>query len=260
MTSHVKVGRTAIAAVMLLVAASTQAQTPCRERVLIPITANRVPGLNGSVWQTHLAITNQSARPVSVLGHGVCQFNPCPNPDDIAAESTIYPRAYMPYLSVPCDRSHDVSFQFRVQDLSRQSQTWGTSIPVVRERDLFDGRNVSVTDIPNGPEFRSMLRVYGFDPGREATVTIRIFGLDETITESGRGDKLLASQQHVVAVDPLAPNTGPAYLQVPLWMVPEALGASRIRVEIEGAPGFRLWAFISATNNVTQHVTVLVPE
>ncbi|HUF10576.1 MAG TPA: hypothetical protein VMO47_14750 [Rhodothermales bacterium] len=234
--------------------------TVCRELAMVPIIAHRVPGAYGSIWQTHLAITNHSADPVGVLGHGACQFNPCQPPDPIKAESTIFPRVYTPYLEVDCARAADVSFQLRVQDLSRELETWGVSIPVVREGDLFQGRLISILDIPNTAQFRSMLRVYGFDSGKEGQVTIKIYGLEPAVFEGGRVDELLVEILRTVQVDPLAPTHSPPQFQLPLWLVPELEGHARLRLEVTGGPELRLWAFVSATNNDTQHVTVLTPQ
>src|SRR5260370_32300719 len=42
--------------------------------------------------------------------------------------------------------------------------------------------------------------------------------------------------------------------------LPELQGVDRVRIEITPATdGLRLWAFVSVTNNETQHVTVIAP-
>jgi len=99
--------------------------------------------------------------------------------------------------------------------------------------------------------------VYGFD-GQESTVTIRIFELDENIHEEGIPDKLLVALARTLPAES-ASHLFPSRLDLPLWTIPELANSARIRLEIEGAPGHRLWSFVSASNNVTQHVTVLTP-
>jgi hypothetical protein len=232
----------------------------CTERVLIPVIADAVPGNFGSIWQTRLAVTNHSDEPVSVTGYGRCDLSPCPLPFPIAPSSTIFPSNPRWYLMVECGRMNDVAMRLRVQDLSRQSQTWGTSVPVVREGDLFDGERMNIVDVPNSAEFRSMLRVYGFD-GIDGQVSVRIYSLDPNIDEIGEGDLQLVELHETVAADSSVPmGDAPARLELPLWTVQELDQSERLRVEIEGPAGVRLFAFISATNNMTQHVTVLLPH
>jgi hypothetical protein len=231
----------------------------CYDSLMIPVIAERVPGAAGSLWQTHLAVTNHSHTPILVLGYGECMLGLCVNPPPIQPDSTIYPKQYTPYLEVECGRVRDLAIQFRVQDLSRQSETWGTTVPVVRESELFQGVRLNLIDIPNTADFRSLLRVYGFDKGVEGAVTIRFFAVDAGVHERGNGDDLLLELHRQLAVDPRAPTWGPPLLQVPLWTLPELQDHTRIRVEVEGESHLRLWAFVSATNNSTQHVTVIAP-
>jgi hypothetical protein len=241
---------------LMLLAGHAFAQ--CKERLMIPVIAHAVPGNYGSIWETRLAITNHSAEPVYVSGHGICFLNPCLPPEPIREMSTIFPGRYRQFLGVECDRVQDLTVQLRVQDLSRQSETWGTSIPVVGEDELFDRRVMSIVDVPNTAEFRSMLRVYGFD-GQQSTVSIRIYELDERISERGRPDELLVALTRTLPAES-APHAFPSRMDLPLWTIPELENSARIRLEIEGDQGHRLWSFVSASNNATQHVTVLTPR
>lgn len=263
-TGEKNIMKYSMAAVLIAGAAglAVAQETPCYEPIMVPIISHRVPGANGSLWQTQLAITNHSSAAVQVIGHGACEFNPCQPPLPMAAESTIFPRVYTPYLEVECGRTPDVKVQLRVQDLSRQLHTWGTSIPVVRESDLFENETISITDIPNTEDFRSMLRIYGFDPGVEGVARVQVFALDRERVESGgtTGDELLLEVAVAVQADPSDPRRAPAYAAVPLWPIPELSGHTLLRIEVEPDSQMRLWAFVSATNNDTQHVTVLLPQ
>jgi hypothetical protein len=119
---------------------------------------------------------------------------------------------------------------------------------------------MNIVDVPNSAEFRSMLRVYGFD-GIDGQVSVRIYSLDPNIDEIGEGDLQLVELHETVAADSSVPmGDAPARLELPLWTVQELDQSERLRVEIEGPAGVRLFAFISATNNMTQHVTVLLPH
>ncbi|MHB0969209.1 MAG: hypothetical protein ACYC7A_00035 [Thermoanaerobaculia bacterium] len=250
--------RIAILASILLLTGAGHALAQCEERLMIPVIAYGLPGNYGSIWRTRVAITNHSPQPLQVTGIGICFLNPCPMPDPIEGGSTIFPASYQHFLGVECGRAQDMTIQLRVQDVSRQSETWGTSIPVVGADDLYVGRVMHIVDVPNGDDFRSMLRVYGFD-GAEASVTIRIYELDETSDERGYPDRLIATIPGTLPRS-AAPHLWPSRLELPLWMIPEIRNVAHTRVEIEGSPTDRLWSFVSATNNATQHVTVLTPE
>src|SRR5438105_3909947 len=65
-------------------------------------------------------------------------------------------------LSSVCPLALSISLSLRVQDVSREARTWGTTVPVVRERDAFTGR-LQLLDVPVDDRFRVALRVYDFD-------------------------------------------------------------------------------------------------
>lgn len=136
----------------------------------------------------------------------------------------------------------------------------GTTVPIVLGDDAFYGEIVSITDIPNSPEFRSMLRIYGVPEGSRGEATVRIFevGAAEE-TDDALGDRLLADFQVALSPAPLDPSHTPGLAQIPLWTRPELQAVERVRVEIRGSPDLGLWAMVSATNNDTQHVTILSP-
>lgn len=240
-------------------APASMVRATCHEPVLLPVVADAAPGAMGSVWQTHLAITNLGDEEVAVVGYGECFTSPC-GPPPIQPEATIFPDVYGPYLHVPCGDVNNVSVQLRVQDLSRKLDTWGTSIPVVREADTYKGRVISIVDAPNDMNFRSTLRIYNFRRATVAPVTVRVHELDATITEYGRHDELVLELQTHLIEHPTFSRRGPGYLEIPLWLVPQLTGRDRLRIEVEGPADVPLWAFVSATNNETQHVTVLPPS
>ena len=146
-----------------------------------------------------------------------------------------------------------VTAHLRVQDVSRQSETWGTEIPVVRESDALTGAT-DLMDIPLGPEFRSLLRIYDFAPGVHA-VRMRMFRLPDEM-EPADADPLIAEWELTLGHggDPRFPG----YAQL---MLPTTVVGERVRAEIAPlAEGMRFWAFVSVTNNATQHITVITPQ
>jgi len=137
--------------------------------------------------------------------------------------------------------------QLRVQDTSRQSQTWGTEIPIVRDTDLRSV--VRLHNVPTDSRFRLTLRAYNY------------IGVLDPI----RG-RILDETTQAILVDDL-PTVSPAlasYVQINSLAdaYPQIRGHDRVRIEVESTstPPKPIWAFVSVTNSETQHVTVIAPS
>lgn len=241
------------------------------EKVLLPVVVENalqpLPGANGSMWQTVLSLTNRSESPLNTccLRSLLCRIPLCseewrmePGTTDVP-EIIVRPSGPNPgaFLFVEAGRSSDLAVQLRVQDVSRQAETWGTSVPVVRETDLFTDR-IDLIGVPSSPDFRSMLRVYDFEQApAPRRVRVRIYAYE------GRG--VSGRDVVVFAEDFEFYRTGndrePAFIQLPLPQF-ENLGTNnRLRVEITPlSPGLRFWGFVSVTHNATQHLTVITPS
>ncbi len=232
----------------------------CYERILLPVRANQLPGAYGSLWQTFLTITNHSDSTVLIHDIDSCPFPPCPSPA-LRAGATVTPRVYRDYVTIDCDDVGRVAINLRVRDLSRGHETWGTSVPVVFADDVVYGDIVSITDIPNSDQFRSMLRVYSVREGTTGQARIKVFEVKpgQEATDA-YGDVLVADFVVDLVPAPLDPWNTPGIAQVPLWTLPELQGVELLRVEVSAAPDLGVWAFATATNNDTQHVTVLSPR
>lgn len=231
-------------------------ETPCHERILVPVRANQVPGAHGSLWQTFLTITNHSDSPVHVSGIGDCTLPPC-TAAVVPPNATVMPRIYGPYIGTSCEELAKLAMSLRVRDLSRALDTWGTSIPLVHERDVHYGGLISITDIPNTAEFRSMLRIYGMERGTNNQVRLAFFAVTPNQEHDKRG---ITADEPLVELHVLLSHDNPGTVEIPLQMVTELQNEDVVRVEITGSEGVGLWAMVSATNNDTQHVTMLWPR
>lgn len=124
-----------------------------------------------------------------------------------------------------------LKFNLRVQDLSRQSLTWGTEIPVVREAEFTSGA-LHLLSVPIHVRFCQTLRIYqalntGEVPGE---VRVQLFRMN--------GDGLF-------------PTEGPVLHEEVVTLSPEG-------PPYEYVPGYsELGGF---TNNETQHVTTITPR
>ena len=52
-----------------------------------------------------------------------------------------------PAAIIEAEPSDSLAFHLRVQDTSRQAETWGTEVPIVRERELRTG-TFALTNVP----------------------------------------------------------------------------------------------------------------
>lgn len=256
----------------LLLPVAAAAQTvPHYTRVLVPLYFDKpVNGALGSVWTTQFSVYNSGSAPVqlgwcSVLSDNEACVTPGTADSQIAAgaTSTTLP-AFTPafnnavpgrQLNFETVSDDQLSFGLRVADTSRGGLNAGTQIPVVRERDYFQG-TVRMPNVPIDSRFRLTLRVYEMGLTASA-VTVRVF--------DQQTNALLGSHEFQLT----APTTGafrfePAYLQLAdlSSIVPTATPLpSIVRVELEpSSKEARYWAFISITNNETQQLTVITPQ
>ena len=244
------------------------------DRLLLPLTTGQVPGAFGSIWETDVALTNLSDTPLTVLGfqqRGGCPILCGPLPP-IAARATIFPDVIAPacpevrgvLLWVERGRVGDLDVALRTHDLSRQNETWGTTIPVISVDELFE-RRFTLVDVPTDPQFRSTLRIYDFNASTPGTIRVRIYAVDPArdVPRDNLADTLLFETTPVFSVPAGASQKTvcPGYVEIPLSGKSELSSAQRIRVEIEPLDGLKeYWGFVSVTHNETQHVTIVTPK
>lgn len=245
------------------------------EKLLIPVFLQQpLPGAFGSSWATDFWISNGGDAPVD-FGGGIdfgCSFPPCP-PDGARLNPgvTFRPRV-LPrpdglqgtFVLADARYSAALSFALRFRDLSRQSQTWGSEIPVIREGE-FRPDKLFLVDIPLTEGFRQILRVYSLvDDGTAAFVRVRAFRIrpEQDLPAAPPDDFLGEGVFQLQFISPGFPSGAPGYLAIfDLGMIARVAGVERIRLEIEPATqGLRLWAFVTVVNNETQHATVITPQ
>jgi hypothetical protein len=244
------------------------------DTLLVPVLVNReIPGAFGSLWMTRFAAANTGATPLIVHGAAPACNTDCVGPiTDItlaAGESL----SFLPYttmevpgkfIRVDANRAADLYVNLRVQDLSRQASTWGTQVPVVREGAAATAR-IELLDVPSAGDFRSLLRVYDFDPSPGHSVTVRVYR-SRQLSDVPSADELLQETPLLLRV-PSDPAMYPGYgeLDISGLHIPPRQGSAPtsvvpVRIEIVPAsPGLRFYAFASVTNNATQHVTIVAP-
>lgn len=248
--------------------------SPTFERFLVPIFIREaIPGAFGSSWMTDFWISNSGPVPVD-FGGGFdfgCSFPPCvPGSGTLNPGVTFRPRVIArpdglqgTFVLADAQSAEGLSWALRFRDLSRQSQTWGTEVPVVREAE-FRSEKISLIDIPRTTGFREVLRVYSAgDNGAQASVRVRAYrirsenDLPNALPDSFLGESVL----HLQFVSP-GSSAYPGYAAVfDLGTIASLGGVDRIRLDIEPiSPGVRVWAFVTVVSNETQHATVITPQ
>ena len=222
------------------------------ERVMIPINVN-AHGAFGSAWLTD--ITMHNATDATVLPQApTCNpliLAPCLQ-FRIEPHQTVHPTLYNvsgtqgAIIRLPRAVADRIDIQARVVDLSRAAQTWGTDLPVVRETDFR--RVVRLHAVPTDARFRATLRIYGYLDA--VTAQLRI--LDEAT------HAVIGSQKIALAASQDS-TSYPPYAQISSLRdtFPQIAAYETVGVEVESE---LIWAFVSVTNNETQHVTVIAPQ
>lgn len=214
----------------------------------IPVNANDVSGAHGSIWRTELTVHNPTEFTVPLDGDFCEQNGPtCPRLSLAPGETKsirLYPgRGESSSLLVPYGIANELSMSLRVRDLSRNSEDWGTEVPIVRQF----GYLFRLLDIPTDPRYRVLLRTFG---GWRTTVRVHPLSGNDVLDElhferDSNGSNL--------TIDPITPAV-------------RSSGHERVRVVVEfqsgplDDPPSGGWAFISLTNNQTQHVTIISPQ
>jgi hypothetical protein len=231
--------------------------------ILFPIFSPPVHGQGGSEFVTTATVWNKTAHTASLYGMDACDFDP---PTDPKAPFLLGPGLLEQDLFPECSATPgrlffvpkgDTSLAagLRVWEVTRQNENHGVQIPVVRRKDFIDDHLIGLLSVPNNPKFRLTLRVYGLNRGA-TTVTMFIIGSDGHVLNFKQFPLLHTN-------DPFSPS----YAVFTDFPDPARPGADKLIVMVGIAfgpgdivpPPTPLWAFITVTNNETQHITTITP-
>ena len=233
------------------------------DRLLLPVFSRPVPGAFGSEFRSDLTVRLAGGEAVDL--YGLQQRCPvtCIVPDDAPISLT----AQNPQLQsddlepqgkpgrfvyLPKGQLDRVAVNLRAYDTSRAAENFGTEIPIVRA-DAFTSNcaeHITLVNVPSDPGFRNTLRIYGHAaPGANTDVIVQI---QSDGVNTIHGLKLSGS----------GTLFDPYYAEFTNFPV----GTGRMRVRLSNpvcpsiAPQVSYWAFISVTNNETQHITTITPQ
>jgi hypothetical protein len=235
-------------------------------RILVPLMPAEVPGANGARWRTETSMLVRSATALEILPRGcdidplrICEPLPLNRPfrlEQYAATTDFGGGQFLYYHASDEPLLH---LNSRVHDVSRETETAGSEIPLAREEDFTAG-TISLIGIPVAPQYRQTLRVYGFEPRDGAAVAIRVYANQEPEPRA-TVVRTLSVHQPLFWVTPQRLPVNPAYLQLDPATLASLAGATTMRVEVESLEaGLKLWSFVSITNNDTHHVTTFTVQ
>lgn len=227
------------------------------ERLLLPVFAPTAHGHHGSQFVSELEIANTSDEVVEMFGLTRDCVILCPD---------IYLRMYgltaheqdkpLPsgnpgaFIFVRPEDRVSLPMQLRVFDTSRSAANFGTTIPIVRADEMRTTPTV-LLGVPTDSRFRNTLRIYA-ENNPEFDIVIE--NADETFHETHR----IQLREPMSVFDP-------AYAEFAAF--PSEVGPVRVTISyvhpvlVDPPPEPEpFWAFISVTNNETQHITVISPQ
>lgn len=258
--------------IALFVATAVHAGEPSGyTRYLIPVASIDAPGAHGSRWRTELTAHNSRDHELEVRGlfcpptTGLLFCGDESIPPHVS--ETLHPRPSFDgregaFIYVPDDPHAPGPFvaTLRVRDLSKNAESFGTEIPIVKLADF--AQFIVITDVPTDPRFRATLRIYNAnETPRE--VVMRVYTLTGTTPLVERSVSLTGILP--IVFDPFPSHPGSTQID-PLTGIARAEDG-RVRIEIEdpirhivSPPPAPIWALVSITNNETQQVTTIRPH
>lgn len=214
------------------------------ERFLFPL-AFEGPGAHATLWTTESVVRNDG--PVRV--NGLETFLPAKGAIHLPNTNRDGGR----FLFVPRGAERWTSFSSHIVDRARRDTNAGTEMRVVHES---EGKpRLRIINVPLTSESRQMLRVYDLDAVERSDLRAHVTAGNRTVTVP------VTLSPRVVCVAPPCYQGAPTYAAISLDAIPELRGAGTAEILIEARTNeARLWAFVSVTNNDTQHVTTFTPQ
>ena len=227
-------------------------------RVLIPVLANETPGARAT-WTSHVSAMTSGEGATLFFCAAQCSEGLKLGP---GRPERLWPgvlpgaAAQGAMLYLERDAAPQTTFSARLSS-SRASEARGVELPIVRESEFRTDR-LLIPSIRLDADHRFLLRVYDPDAVPGSSVTIRLFEgflfrvfAEVTLPLTTRPDTVVSLPAF------------PGYTQTTAIFDPvlPASGSRDVGLEILGSrPGQKIWAFVSATENAGEHVTLITPQ
>lgn len=248
--------RIALASLLCALALPTFAQE--MEQVLLTVAPSVVMCAYNSRYETHLVVYNQNARKVKAA----CADDGCGDIGPTAGREIAGNASSVPlptFLYVPKADANGLRMSLMVEsgDRDNLADRSFAELPIAHASDFVD-RKMSFVGVRMDPGFRQTVRIYGLDGTTFGKVQVRAYDL---VTEELVYDEPMwlwpLSDERNDQGQALRPSFS---MECDLSSDLPANG-HQIRLEIEPlSEGLKFWAFVSVTNNRTQHFYTIIPR
>ena len=233
-------------------------------RVLIPLLVDETPGARAT-WTSEIsAIGQQNGTTITFcfLGCPIAisnAFRLFPGRQERLwpfSREHAAPRGAMLYL----EKAYAARTTFSARLFSsRSTPSRGVELPIVREAEWRTDA-VIIPRVVVDPSHRFMIRVYDPDATPHAGVIVRVFEHDVSRVLAERTIPLETRPDRIASTG-LPGYPGYAEASDIFDGIVPAEGSRQVGVAVFGiTPGLRLWAFVSATENEGEHVTLITPQ
>jgi hypothetical protein len=247
----------AVALTVLLVALPLAAAD--YEQLLLPVAPSVVWCGYDSRYETRLVAFNES----TTISERVCAQGRCGDvkpmaavefTGDYAGGTPLPTWVYLPKQSAERMR---MSLVVESTERSRPDERSYTELPVVRASEFTD-KKMQFIGVRMDEGFRQTVRMYGLDGSEHGVVMMRVYPLDssELLHECVHTLSPLSDERNAEGLL-IRPSFG---MECNMSDHLEATG-ERLRIELEPVTaGLKYWAFLSITNNKTQHFYTVLPR
>jgi hypothetical protein len=228
---------------------------PTFKRILIPVLIPPVHGAFGSEFRMILIGSSFSGTRIYGLKYFcpvLCGYDPTVDAIVLNADGRLgnpEPNgAPGRFIFIPS--STDLQLNLRAYDVSRDTQNFGTEVPIAHGEDFK--QRIRLHSIPIDTNFRNTLRIYS-DWGTDLPVTIELQGQSRSVTVKAGRNLFEPGYAEFTDFPTAVPgNPPPPSIDVTISVpTPVVLPPTLPR---------GIWAFISVTNNTTQHITTISPN
>jgi hypothetical protein len=229
------------------------------EQVLLTVQPSFIECGCGGRFDTRLVVYNAGEKSV----RGSCVDDICgtiaPGGHEIGGPKTLASSPTFLFLPKESVARLRMSLITQTHRWDRPDDIAFAELPIVRVSDFRD-TTISIVGVRMQPGFRQGLRIYALDGTAYSAVDVRVYDLatDAQIYEEVHWLMPLTDQRM-----PSGEALAPAFnMECDLSReLPQMLDGRNVRIEIEPlTEGMKIWAFVSITNNDTQHFSSVVPR
>lgn len=229
------------------------------EQLVLPVAPSLVFCAYESRYETRLVAYNDDAVSVS----RVCENDRCHELQPKSGrEITNLDTGGQPlpvFLYVPKETADKMRMSLFVEASNKDHlEARGfTELPIIRAADFTEGR-LQLVGLRIDPGFRQTVRMFGLDGSKSGYVNMRVFKFNSN-------ELLFEWPFYVGPISDEKTSDGkqlrPAFgMECDISAYLHSYGQN-VRIDLESmTPGLKYWAFISVTNNTTQHFYTVLPR